>query len=71
MKVEDLRHQYPNEWILVAVEEKDTLGLPIKGRLLAHSPDAEVLWDEVVGKQGQFSVLYTGAILKDMAVIFR
>ena len=70
MQVEDLKHQYPDEWILLAVESKDALGVPIEGRLLAHSRDAEVLWDEVGAKQGQFYIFYTGEILKDTAVIF-
>ena len=70
MKVEDLRHQYPNEWILLAVEEKDALGVPVEGHLLAHGQDAEVLWGEIAERQGQFYVFYSGEILKDTAVIF-
>ena len=70
MKVEDLKHQYPDEWILLAVEEKDVLGVPVEGQLLAHSQDAETLWGKVAERQGQFYIFYTGEILKDMAVIF-
>ncbi|MEA3345766.1 MAG: hypothetical protein U9Q78_05915 [Chloroflexota bacterium] len=70
MRVEDLRHQYPNEWILLAVEEKDALSVPVEGRLLAHGQDPEALWDEVAARQGQFYIFYTGEVLKDMAVIF-
>jgi len=70
MKVEDLRHQYPNEWILLAVEEKDVLGVPVEGQLVAHGQDAETLWGEIAERQGQFYIFYSGEILKDTAVIF-
>jgi len=70
MKVEDLRHQYPGEWILLAVERKDGLGVPVEGRLVAHSQDADALWGEITERQGQFYVFYTGEILEEMAVIF-
>lgn len=70
MNIEDLRHQYPDEWVLLAVEEKDALGVPVEGWLVAHGPNAEVLWDEIAERQGQFYVFYTGEILKDTAVIF-
>ena len=70
MKVEDLRQQYANEWILLAVEEKDALGVPVGGRLVAHGQDAEVLWGEIAERQGRFYIFYTGEILKEMVVIF-
>lgn len=69
-KVEDLRNQYPDEWILLAVETKDALGRPVEGRILAHGQDAEPLWSEIAERQGQFYIFYTGEILKDIAVIF-
>ena len=70
MKVEDLRQQYANEWILLAVEEKDALGVPVEGRLVVHGQDAEALWGEIAERQGQFYIFYSGEILKEMAVIF-
>ena len=70
MKIENLRHQYANEWILLAVEEKDALGVPVEGRLVAHGQDAEALWGEIAERQGQFYIFYSGEILKEMAVIF-
>jgi len=69
-KVEDLRNQYPDEWILLAVEKKDALGVPVEGRILAHGQDAEPLWGEIAKRQGQFYIFYSGEILKDTAVIF-
>lgn len=70
VKVEELKREYPNEWLLLAVEKRDALGMPAEGRLLAHGRDAEALWDKIATKQGQFCVFYTGEILKDTAVIF-
>ncbi len=70
MKVEDLKRQYPNEWLVIAVERKNRLGIPIEGQLLAHGHDTEAMWREVAARQGEFYVLYTGEILKDTAVIF-
>ena len=69
-KIEDLKRQYPDEWLLVKVEGKDALGIPTVGRLLSHSKDADSIWDEVAGLRGQFYIFYTGEILKDTAVIF-
>jgi hypothetical protein len=70
MYVKDLRHQYPDEWILLAVEDKDALGMPVEGQLIAYGQDAEELWGEIAERQGQFYIFYTGEILKEMAVIF-
>jgi hypothetical protein len=70
MKVEDLKQQYADEWILLAVEERDALGVPVGGRLVAHGQDAEALWGDVAERQGQFYIFYTGEILKETAVIF-
>jgi len=69
MKVEDLRQQYANEWILLAVEEKDALDVPVEGRLITHGQDAEALWGETAERQGQFYIFYSGEILKEMEVV--
>jgi hypothetical protein len=44
--------------------------VPVEGRLVAHSQDADALWGEIAERQGQFYVFYTGEILEEMAVIF-
>ncbi|MEA3459863.1 MAG: hypothetical protein U9R11_04220 [Chloroflexota bacterium] len=69
-KIEDLKRLYPDTWLLVKVEDKDALGIPTAGQLLAHSKDADSIWDEVAGLRGQFYIFYTGEILRDTAVIF-
>jgi hypothetical protein len=71
MKVEDLKNQYPDEWLIVSVEKKDSLGMPLEGGLLAHSQDADAIWNEAAGRLGEFYVFYSGEILSDTAVIFR
>ena len=37
--ISEIEKLYPDEWLLFEVIEEDEMNRPIKGRLLAHSPD--------------------------------
>ena len=37
MKIEQVKRQYKDEWVLAEVLEKDKLGEPVKVKVIAHS----------------------------------
>ncbi len=43
VSIPDTEPQFPNEWLAFEVVEQDEKGLPLRGRLLAHSPDRDVV----------------------------
>ncbi len=45
--LEELRSQYPGEWLAIVIPEGEDRYDPKRGRLIAHSPDRTVVWREV------------------------
>ncbi|MGH2356011.1 MAG: hypothetical protein ACRDI2_15695 [Chloroflexota bacterium] len=41
--VEEIEHRYPDEWVLMEVTRDHRDHLKVRGRLLAHGADREVL----------------------------
>jgi hypothetical protein len=41
--IAEMEKLYPDEWLLFEVVETDEQNQPIKGRLLAHSPDPDAV----------------------------
>ncbi|MFA0749871.1 MAG: hypothetical protein SLRJCFUN_000274 [Candidatus Fervidibacter sp.] len=61
--IPEAEKQYPDEWLLFEIVELDEHGSPLRGRLLAHSPDRSVI-DEVLLKTRptRFYIVWTGEI---------
>lgn len=67
LNVEQMRSQFPSEWVLIGdpVESED-LEI-IRGRVLFHSPSADAAYRKAVELQpGRFATLYTGETPTDM-----
>lgn len=71
MTIEDIRHYYPNEWVIIADTESDANFNVIQGKVLAHSPERDII-DRALMDYSQMPSLaieYTGAITDDYAVM--
>lgn len=57
--VEQIRKKYHREWLLIAVDELDAATTPRRGRLLAHSPRREQVYDAMLHTRGLTLVTYS------------
>ena len=47
--IEQIRHRYKGEWLLISVEQMDqATTTPQRGRLLAHSKDRDAVYDQLL-----------------------
>jgi hypothetical protein len=61
MTLEEIKQQYPNEWVLIEFTELDEDLNPVEGTVVAHSPSHDVILAEL-GKEtgGQIALESTG-----------
>jgi hypothetical protein len=70
MTVEEIRKQFPDEWILLADPETGEGQHVISGELLFHSPSRDELYAKAVELRPKHSaVLFTGKIPKGTAIL--
>ncbi len=61
--IAEAEKQHPNEWLLFEVTELDERGYPLRGRLLAHSPDRSVVYQVLMQVRPPIAyVVWTGEI---------
>jgi hypothetical protein len=62
--IERIRKRFRREWLLIAVDELDSRTQePRKGRLLAHSPHRDEIYDRMVKAKGLTMALYSDTTL--------
>ena len=68
-----LRKRFHREWLLVAVDQVDPkTQAPLQGRLLAHSPHRDEIYDRLVKAKGLSVAVYSETTLpQGYAVAFR
>jgi hypothetical protein len=61
VSIPDTEKQFSDEWLAFEVVTLDDQGLPLRGRLLANSPDRDTVWEVVlqVRPRGTY-VVWTG-----------
>ena len=65
MKIEEIKQQCKNEWVLIKVEKVDELNRPIEGELIAHSKNRDDIYDKMKKIKGQHTyTFYAGKIPK-------
>lgn len=70
-KLDDIRSQFHNEWLLVTVDEVDSsTGYPLAGRLVNHNKSADELWKEAEKHTEPVMVLYSDDWPEDLAACF-
>lgn len=72
-RVADIRKQFRREWLLIAVDRLNPRTLePLRGRLLAHSPHRDEIYNRLVKAKGLTLALYSDKTLpQGYAVAFR
>ena len=52
-KIQSFRKKYPKEWLLMRVTKVDSsTTTPLAGRLIAHSPDRDVIYKKSINQKG-------------------
>lgn len=71
MNIDEIKEQYKDEWVLVEVTKRDSLGQPIEGNVITHSRNRDDTY-EAMTKAKHLYHIYTGKIpTKGYAVAFR
>jgi hypothetical protein len=70
LTIEQMREQYPNEWLLVAFTELDDDLNLLQGEVLAHSCDRDDIYAAFDRREGKsVAIEYTGKIPADLACL--
>jgi len=48
LTIDEINRRYPDEWVLIGDPEKDVSGRLVRGEVLCHSPDRDIVYDEAV-----------------------
>ncbi|NER36319.1 MAG: hypothetical protein F6J93_20450 [Oscillatoria sp. SIO1A7] len=63
LTIEEIRNRYPQEWVLIAYRELDENLCIIRGEVLAHSPERQIIYNSLSLRQGKpVAIEYTGLI---------
>ncbi len=70
LSLEEILHLYPSEWVLIAYTELDKDLNVMRGEVLAHSPDRDLLYNNPLSrKEKSVAREYTGPIPEDLAAM--
>jgi hypothetical protein len=63
LTLEEIIQLYPSEWVLIAYTELDEDLSVIRGEVLAHSPERDLLYNNALSRKGKsVAIEYTGPI---------
>ncbi len=66
MKIEEVKKEYSNEWVLVEVLEEDEIGNPTEVKVLAHSKVKSEIYEVMKNSVDKYTYhFYTGEIPKE------
>lgn len=61
MRLDEIKEQYPNEWVLIEFTELDDELKVADGKVIAHSGSRDEIEEELMArKDGKIAVEYTG-----------
>jgi hypothetical protein len=67
---EEIKQQYPNEWLLIAYATLDNNLNVVQGEVLLHSPNADDIYDALPQHNDRpVAIEYIGEAPKDIAFI--
>ncbi len=59
-KIETIKKRYQNEWLLITIDKMDeSTTIPISGKLIAHSPQRDEIYEEEMRCRGNTLTLYS------------
>lgn len=71
MRWEEIRREYPEQWVLIEDRELDDQLNVVQGEVIAHLPSKEETYSWLLEiKGGNIAIEHTGALPKELAVIF-
>lgn len=73
LTIEDIKRRYEGEWVLIACSEVDDDLNVIRGEVIAHSPDRDLIYRQLLSKKIQrqrkpLAIEYAGEFPKDLAL---
>ncbi|MEG3859727.1 hypothetical protein [Microcoleus sp. herbarium12] len=70
LTLEEIFSLYPDEWVLIAYTELDEDLSVIRGRVLAHSPERDLLYNNALSRKGKsVAIEYTGPIPENLVAM--
>jgi hypothetical protein len=70
LTLEEIFSLYPDEWVLIAYTELDEDLSVIRGEVLAHSPERDLLYNNALSRKGKsVAIEYTGPIPENLAAM--
>jgi hypothetical protein len=70
LSLEEIIHLYPSEWMLIAYTELDEDLNVIRGEVLGHSPQGDLLYNNPLSSKGKsVARQYTDPIPEDLAAM--
>ncbi|MFB8797550.1 MAG: hypothetical protein U7126_25720 [Microcoleus sp.] len=70
LTLEEIIHLYPSEWVLIAYTELDENLNVIRGEVLAHSPERDLLYNNALSRKGKsVAIEYTGPIPENLVAM--
>ncbi len=68
MTLEEIKQQYPNEWVLIEFTELDDDLRVVEGSVLAHSSSKEAIYETLIGLTcDKIAIEFTGDMLEEPA----
>jgi len=66
----EIREQYAGEWVLIEYEELDEDLNVVRGKVLAHSTNRDIIYQELLKLSGKkVAIEYLGKIPTDLSII--
>ena len=70
LTLEEIFSLYPDEWVLIAYTELDEDLSVIRGEVLAHSPERDLLYNNALSRKGKsVAIEYTGPIPENLVAM--
>jgi hypothetical protein len=70
MTIEEMRHRFQDEWILVEAPETNAALEVVAGQVLHHGKDRDEVYRQAVARwPGRSAILFTGQIPEGTAIV--
>ena len=70
MTLQEIQQQYPDEWVLIEFTELDEGLKVVAGEVVAHSPNKEVIYKELVELENEkIAIEFTGDGPEELAYL--
>ena len=67
MRIEQIKKQHKNQWILIEVSKEDAVSQPLEGEILKYGSSRDAIYDALLKtpEGSRVAVLFTGKPLKE------